>query len=253
MNDSAASAAPSPRLASALHCSRRGWQVLPIYEIGPDGRCACGGQPKCKPGKHPRTPHGFYDATTEETRIVEWWTRWPNANVAIRTGAGNGVLDEDPRNGGDETRVALEREYGALPDTVRAKTGGGGAHYFFRYPLHLGIQSREIGPGFEIKAEGGYVLVHESNHVSGGFYAWDAGAHPDETSVAPMPKWILQRLQAQRPQRRRQQRTRIRDDDFPPAHLAKIEEGCAWLRHCRDDAARGTGHDPLRVSEPEWF
>src|SRR4051794_8267495 len=33
--------------------------------------------------------------------------------------------------------------------------------------------------------------------------------------------------------------------DFPPAHIELIENGCAWLRHCRDDA--GT------LPEPEWY
>ena len=34
-------------------------------------------------------------------------------------------------------------------------------------------------------------------------------------------------------------------DDFPPAQLDPIVNGCAWLRHCRDDAAT--------LPEPEWY
>ena len=33
--------------------------------------------------------------------------------------------------------------------------------------------------------------------------------------------------------------------DYPPADLGKIVAGCAWLRHCRDDAAT--------LPEPEWY
>jgi Protein of unknown function (DUF3987) len=33
--------------------------------------------------------------------------------------------------------------------------------------------------------------------------------------------------------------------NFPPADLGSIVERCAWLRHCRDDAAT--------LSEPEWY
>ena len=33
--------------------------------------------------------------------------------------------------------------------------------------------------------------------------------------------------------------------NFPPAQLEPIVTGCAWLRHCRDDAAT--------LSEPEWY
>jgi putative DNA primase/helicase len=33
--------------------------------------------------------------------------------------------------------------------------------------------------------------------------------------------------------------------DLPPAKLPPILEGCAWMRHCRDDAAK--------LPEPEWY
>jgi hypothetical protein len=33
--------------------------------------------------------------------------------------------------------------------------------------------------------------------------------------------------------------------DFPPARLEPIVDGCAWSRHCRDDAAT--------LTEPEWY
>ena len=35
------------------------------------------------------------------------------------------------------------------------------------------------------------------------------------------------------------------DPDTPPAHLDPIVAGCAWLRHCRDDATT--------LPEPEWY
>jgi Bifunctional DNA primase/polymerase, N-terminal len=44
------------------------------------------------------------------------------------------VLDIDPRHGGDESFAALEREYGQLPLTWRALTGGGGEHIIFACP-----------------------------------------------------------------------------------------------------------------------
>src|SRR5207245_870809 len=33
--------------------------------------------------------------------------------------------------------------------------------------------------------------------------------------------------------------------DFPPASIHPMVEGCAWLRHCRDDAAT--------LPEPQWY
>src|SRR3712207_7646159 len=47
--------------------------------------------PDCKhPGKHPRTLHGSKDATSDPDVIREWFTRWPDSNLALRTGADSG-------------------------------------------------------------------------------------------------------------------------------------------------------------------
>jgi hypothetical protein len=58
------------------------------------------------PGKKiPLIPDWPNEATTDEAKIREWWTRWPNANIGIVTGRYRDgyfiVLDFDPRNGGD--------------------------------------------------------------------------------------------------------------------------------------------------------
>jgi Bifunctional DNA primase/polymerase, N-terminal len=100
---------------------------------------ACRGVPvfPCEPrGKAPLTYSGFWDATTDAGRIEAWWDRWPYANVGVPTGERSGllVLDVDPRDGGPESLLALERINGPLPETAKARTGGGGVHVFFRYP-----------------------------------------------------------------------------------------------------------------------
>jgi len=50
----------------------------------------------CKPrGKEPLTPHGFKDATTDPSRIREYWGRWPDANIGIPTGPVSGLFVVD--------------------------------------------------------------------------------------------------------------------------------------------------------------
>src|SRR4030095_6094641 len=97
------------------------------------------GNPACSsPAKHPRTPHGVKDATTDPALITAWWTRWPEANVAVATGVGSGllVIDVDSHDGrdGEATLRMLEQHYGSLPQTVQQLTGSGGRHLLFRYP-----------------------------------------------------------------------------------------------------------------------
>ena len=90
-------------LEAALSYARKGWQVLPLHSIRPDGGCTCG-NPGCgSPGKHPRTQHGVKDATTDEKLIRTWWSRWPDANVGVATGPASGIwwsFDVDPRHDG---------------------------------------------------------------------------------------------------------------------------------------------------------
>jgi hypothetical protein len=62
--------------------------------------------------------------------------------VGIACSAECCVLDVDPRHGGDITLALLEQKHGPLPVTWTAKTGGGGAHYFFRSAT---VSRRRIG------------------------------------------------------------------------------------------------------------
>lgn len=116
---------------------------------------------------------GFYDATTEEGQIQDWWTRHPDANIGIRTGAASGllVIDVDPRNGG--SLEALYERYPELRETRVAQTGGGGWHLYVHYPgFEVDSGSHVLAVGVDIKADKGYVVAHPSTHESGDRYRW---------------------------------------------------------------------------------
>jgi hypothetical protein len=101
------------------------------------------------------------------------------------------VVDIDPRHGGDKS---LKKLPGLMPLTTTANTGGGGEHYFFRYPGNgQKIKSRNAMagfPGIDQKAGGGYIVASPSNHISGGVYSWripPSDAYP----LAPIPDWLM--------------------------------------------------------------
>jgi len=97
---------PHPAIVaeSALAYARRGWAVFPVHGIGPDGRCRCGGLASCEggrnAGKHPATPRGCLDATTNAAQVQLWWSpaMTQAQNIGLATGAVSGVvvLDADP-------------------------------------------------------------------------------------------------------------------------------------------------------------
>ena len=80
------------------------------------------------------------------------------------------MLDIDLRHGGDDSLESLKARHGPLsPTTRQAKTGGGGPHYFFRYPAGGRVVNSKANllPGIDVKANGGYVVVPPSFLGSG--------------------------------------------------------------------------------------
>jgi Bifunctional DNA primase/polymerase, N-terminal len=140
---------PDPAARSrALACADRGWPVFP-----------------CRAGtKEPATRHGFHDATTDPGQIRAWWQRWPDANLAIATGApGPDVLDVDHHGQAGHGYTALMRLKNAAllgnSGTI-VRTPHGGLHVYFtgssqpsgRLPRHH----------LDFKAAGGYILAPPS-------------------------------------------------------------------------------------------
>lgn len=165
--------------AMSWYARKKGWQVFP-----------------CR-FKAPLTANGLLDATTNPQLIKAWAERWPDAGVAIRTGALSGifVLDVDPRHGGDDSLAALLREHGPLPPTVEAITGGGGRHLFFGHPGgYIKNTENTPRPGLDIRGDGGYVVAAPSIHESGRKYVWEVSSRPDAAPVAEAPAWLLDLL-----------------------------------------------------------
>lgn len=147
--------------------------------------------------KIPLTPHGFKDATRNADQIIQWWTQYPDANIAIVTGAESGLfaLDVDPRNGGNEDFDQLSTELGInlqLMNTPQSMTGSGGFHLFFQYPTTQVIRSGKLSAGIDIKGDGGYVVAPHSIHPNGRAYAWEGESDPqDGITLAPAPAKLL--------------------------------------------------------------
>ena len=180
-------------VASARALAAEGFRVFPCHTALEDG-CSCGSE-CASPGKHPRTPNGCKDATSDAATIEAWWRRWPDANVGVATGGGLVVIDLD---GFDAQSVleALAAQHDELPETRAVRTGrDGGRHLWFRHREEGGKlrnSSGRLGKGIDTRGDGGYVLAPPSLHASGRRYSWE---RPD-ASLAVLPSWILARLTA---------------------------------------------------------
>lgn len=115
----------------------------------------------------------FQTERTHPDQIDEWWTRWPDANVGVVTGAISGlvVLDADGAEG-----LASLKTLNPPATTWLQKTGRleGGWQLFLRHPGEgVTIPNRAgLLPGLDVRGDGGYVVVPPSCHTSGQRYTW---------------------------------------------------------------------------------
>jgi len=189
---------------AALDYAARGWRVLPLHGIEPDGSCTCGRADCPSPGKHPRTRHGMRDATTDLETIRDWWDRWPDANVGIATGRGLMVLDVD----GEEGQANISGQH--VPATPCVHTGRG-SHLYLRPPEGVRVRNAVgLAPGLDVRAEGGYVVAPPSRHASGVDYEW--AISPDVQDLAECPLWLADLLRSHEHPEPRAPEEKARDD-----------------------------------------
>ncbi|OWY03556.1 hypothetical protein B6V75_08985 [Thioclava sp. F1Mire-8] len=134
----------------ALSLATRGLAVCPVRQWG-DGD-----------GWKPIS--GFKElASTDAAQIRKWWRDWPEARVALITGERNGisVLDVDVKNGKDGllslSTLGFDDHRAMTP--IRTVTPSGGFHLFFAYKPDLKATVGKIGPGLDVRNNGGFVIA----------------------------------------------------------------------------------------------
>lgn len=187
---------------AALRYADRGWHVFPLHWVS-NRRCSCGTACGKNAGKHPMTPDGFYSATVDPGRITEWWTRYPDANIGIRTGQVSNlwVVDQDAKvmidrgdglvipEGENSIRTAEHQLGQVLTETLTVKTGSGGLHFYYDYPQDGEKHGSRGGiiPSVDIRGDEGYVVAPPSVHLNGHEYQWVDESEP----ISPAPQWFV--------------------------------------------------------------
>lgn len=161
---------------AAVDYAGRGWRVVPIMPAS----------------KRPSVSRWTDVATTDAEVLERWWGEsYVGHGVGIVTGKESGlwVLDVDDT----DALADLERRHRPLPDTLTSLTGSGGMHLVFAWP-HDGREvrndaGRRLGPGLDVRGEGGQIVAPPTLHPNGSPYTWDAGQ--PETPV-DAPEWLLE-------------------------------------------------------------
>ncbi len=192
-------------LEHALAYMLKGWSIMPCHTITEDKICSCPDRGCKRPGKHSRLEHGSKESSKHLSQAHLWWSMWPDSNIQVATGWRSGfiTLDVDAKSGGFESLAQLERRFGTLPKTVTVITGGGGRHFYFKYP---GFEVRgRIGmrPGLDVQADDMQTVAPPSKHKSGFTYRWEEGKSPDEVQIASLPRWLLGIIQTKNPPKKK--------------------------------------------------
>ena len=181
-------------LVAALRYAEYGIAVFPLApNRKPLANCRlcnakrCGGPDRCTCDVS--TCHAFYAATTNTTVITQWWTNHPKWQIGMRTGAGSNIvaLDVDVDAEGLDSLRALENE--GLDHAGCGWQLSGSRQSFHLLFTHPGGRVRcsqgRLGPGLDVRGDGGYLVAAPSIHSSTG------AAYVMHGPLTGLPAWPL--------------------------------------------------------------
>lgn len=197
--------------AAALELHDAGWWPIPNHWITSEGKCFCltldTQKKECdSPGKHPliRWEEAQKRQLTRD-EIEIYWDTWPLANIGVITGPESGIvcLDVDVKDGVDGNQTIRDHADAGriLPETF-TDARGDGKHSFFWYPKNApaelrNIQDGKLGPGLDLRAAGGQVIIAPSMHYSG-----ERRRIVDPRPPVELPQWVIDlALSTQKPEK----------------------------------------------------
>jgi len=133
-------------------------------------------------------------ASRDSVTIEKWGRKYPGCNFGISTSRFGDddalvVVDVDTKNGknGNEAILALELAGFDLPLTLENATPTGGRHLVYTVPAAVKQGVDVLGPGLDIRSQGGYV-ISPGSVVPAGEYFTDRPCAP-----VPAPAWLVER------------------------------------------------------------
>jgi putative DNA primase/helicase len=125
----------------------------------------------------------FQEHLPTEEEIRKMFARPDVAGIAVITGKISGIVALDCEAAADLSTLK------EMPRTRTVSSGGGGKHFYFRYPANQIIPARQrLMPAMDLQSDGRYIILPPSMHQSGIRYEWDFENSIEE--FAEMPEWL---------------------------------------------------------------
>ncbi|MBF0232494.1 MAG: bifunctional DNA primase/polymerase, partial [Desulfamplus sp.] len=124
----------------------------------------------------------FQSRIASDAEVEAWWSKWPDANLGIVTGAVSGVIAIDAD--GPEGLRYMETECQQTP--IHSITGKG-RHALLKHPGFNVQNATRVLPEIDIRGDGGYIVAPPSiHHETGKQYQWEFnGLGLDELDELP--------------------------------------------------------------------
>jgi P4 family phage/plasmid primase-like protien len=158
-------------------------------------------------------PHKWTEITLDNTSIIKG-----HNGLALRTGKINNIIVLDIDNT-DHWNQLLNEEKQEEPKTVKAISGSGGLHYYFKYEDELeNITSKDHCFGKEydidIKTNGGCIIVSPSKYFNKNLdkeveYKWENSIF--DHKISKMPKWIKKLLINKKENKKKEKEIKIEE------------------------------------------
>ncbi len=159
-----------------------GWAIAAEWNMFPVERS----------GKRPLIASWPENATSNPAQLSAWAAQFPNCNWGLATGARSGIIVIDAD--GETGRASLASL--GPPSTLTVAAGNGLHCYLSSLSAALiGTSVGRLGPGLDIRANGGYVVYPPSLHLSGRLYTFCDPRQP----IVAAPTWFLEKLTAPLP------------------------------------------------------
>jgi len=128
----------------------------------------------------------FQTRRATAAEIVDWWRRWPEANLGIVTGeiSDLSVIDFDQYKEGYNPDI--EQQYFDNIITPTSKTPRGGTHLWFK---NCGLSGCvDIFPGIDFRCVGNFIIAPPSKNGDGKEYKWVEGLELNPRSLTSFPE-----------------------------------------------------------------
>lgn len=152
----------------------RGWSLLPL----------AGKQPAVSSWR-------AYQVSRPPLPLIKSWFDRGTTNIGIITGRVSGLAVVDC----DTPEDASFWQDHFPPTPLIVFTGGGGRHFYYRYPDPLDVTNRIrlLRRRIDLRGNGGYVVAPPSRHPNGTCYRWqDQGAYCLDDVPVFSPRWMEQ-------------------------------------------------------------